>query len=393
MANALTLFDQLNAVKGGFVLPADAAGFLDEVGSNITDRATVPSMTYAGKEWTISMNGEKTRVERRDSDGDMVPVATVKVVVLGYNPKRGRAYYEGSYDRDKIAMPICWSDDGDAPDASVPADQKQAAKCAACPLAVKGSKVSDNGKQTKACSEHRMMAVMPVTPTMDFQPLRLKIAITSDWDKQSPDNEAKGWFGFQNYTEFLRAKGITHSALLVTKMKFDNTEYPKIIFSPDRFLTAEEREIIKPAVLGDEVKNLIAGRFTPNGVDGTEKAPAIAAPAAKAAPAPKAPEPEEEEEDAVFAPAAPAPAPAPKAAAKKAAAPKAEVAAVKAEAKAEKFIKPASDAEDDDGEIQLPGSAPVKAKDVTPAKPKVQVAADLPEDLQSILGDWGGNDD
>jgi hypothetical protein len=150
---------------------------------------------------------QKTKLEKRDSDGEVVPVSVMKVVILDYAKRRGRTYYEGAYDPDKESAPICWSDDGITPDATVPDEvkTKTSFKCDTCPLAAKGSKVTDQGKAIAACSQHRMLAVVPANK-LDFTPLRLKIAITSDWDKQSPDAEAQGWYAFSNYTDYLKAK-------------------------------------------------------------------------------------------------------------------------------------------------------------------------------------------
>jgi hypothetical protein len=59
--------------------------------------------------------------------------------------------------------------------------------------------------------------------------------------------EAQGWRAFQQYTDFLKANGVTHTAMLVTKMKFDSNEaYPKIFFGADRWLTPEEIAQVKP---------------------------------------------------------------------------------------------------------------------------------------------------
>lgn len=268
MANELTMFDP----KAG--VPAHVANFFGAEGSNIQDRATVPSLSPQGRMWTISLNGEKTKLMKPDGDGEMVPVNVMKVVVLDYAKRRGRAYYEGSYDPDKESAPICWSDDGIAPDATVPEEiksTKTSHKCDTCPMAAKGSKITDSGKAVTACSQHRMLAIVPANK-LDFQPLRLKIAITSDFDKQSPDAEAQGWFAFSNYTDYLKSRGVQHSAAVVTKMKFDaNAAYPKIFFAADRWLEANEIAQVAPLVKDPDVQKLLGGTYTPAGVDGVDK--------------------------------------------------------------------------------------------------------------------------
>lgn len=268
MANELTMFDP----KAG--VPAHVANFFGAEGSNMPERQTVPSLSPQGKMWTVSLNGEKTKMMKRDSDGEMVPVSIMKVVVLDFAKRRGRAYYEGAYDPDKESAPICWSDDGITPDASVPEaikDSKTSHKCDTCPMAAKGSKITDGGKAVTACSQHRMLAIVPAQK-LDFTPLRLKIAITSDFDKQSPDAEAQGWFAFSNYMDYLKSRGVQHSAAVVTKMKFDpNAAYPKIFFAAERWLEPNEIAQVAPLVKSDDVQKLLGGTWTPAGVDGVRK--------------------------------------------------------------------------------------------------------------------------
>lgn len=264
MANELTAF-QPGAV------PAHVAAFLGNQESNTSmGGATVPSLSPQGKVWTISLEGTKTRLEKRDNDGEIVPVGVMKVVILDFAKRRGRTYYEGGYDPEKESAPLCWSADGIEPNPQAP--QLQAKKCAECPKAVKGSKVTEQGKAIAACSQHRMMALVPANK-LDFTPLRLKIAITSDFDKQGPSaasNAQQGWFAFGQYLDFLKSSGVTHTAAVVTKMKFDSSvTYPKILFAADRWLTPEELAQVTPLTKEESVQQLLTDTWTPAGPDGT----------------------------------------------------------------------------------------------------------------------------
>lgn len=140
-------------------------------------------------------------------------------------------------------------------------------------MAAKGSKITDNNKSVRACSEHRMLALIP-SSKLDFPFLRLKIAMTSDWDGQSPDHDAAGWYAWSNYLDVLRARMPSgcHTARVVTKMKFDpNVDYPKILFSLDRGTKPEEAAILVPRMRAEKatLDGLISGTFSPNGRDGT----------------------------------------------------------------------------------------------------------------------------
>lgn len=285
MSTELTMFDP----KAG--MPAHIAGFFgSDEGSNIVERATVPSLSPQGKTWTISLNGDRTQLMKRDADGETVPVSVMKVIILDYAKRRGRAYYEGAYDPANEAAPVCWSEDGIAPPNTV--EKKQSEKCETCPMAAKGSKISDNGKAVTACSQHRMLAIIPANK-LDFPPLRLKIAITSDFDKQSPDAEAQGWYAFSNYMDFLKSRGVQHTAAIVTKMKFDtNAAYPKIFFAADRWLEQAELSEVIPITKREDVVSLLGGTWTPAGPDGVKAdepkpaaEPAAAEPEAKVEPA------------------------------------------------------------------------------------------------------------
>ena len=390
MANEVALFKDMPA------LPADIASFFSDE-SNIAPKQTTPSLTFEGKVWAIGLNGEKTKLIKKDADGDEQPIGVMRVVILDYAKRRGRAYYEGAYDPAKPGVPLCWSTDGNVPDEDV--KEPCSAKCDTCEWSKKGSKISENNKAVTACSQHRMVVVVPANK-LDFTPLRLKLAITSDYDGQSPDHEAAGWYAFSGYTDMLRARQVSHTAMVVTKMKFDpNVAYPKVLFAADKPLKAEELKELIPIVKSEAVTSLLDGSWSPAGADGVKlpktqrETPmdkvldkAADKKAAAKADEPKGPTAEE------VAEAAAAKAKADKKSAKVAAAQAAAEAAAKAAAAAE-----ADD--DDDAEIVLPGTATAKAADAAKPtqmakaadKPKATapVSADVPSDVSDLLKEWG----
>lgn len=266
MANEVSIFKNGAAVPS-FVKAARAAG-----GGNLTEkvtaRNTVPTLSYAGKVFAVSLNGQTKKLEGRNADGDMVPLQVMRVVILDFNGRRGRRFYEKDFDPAQKAMPRCWSEDGYKPHEAV--KEPICSTCQLCPKSAKNSKINPTtGKGTVACSEFRTVAVVPAND-LTFPALRLQLAVTSDWDKQSPDLEAQGWRAFQNYTEYLVSKDVTETSMLVTKIRFDpNVNYPKLIFSEDRWLSEEEYlGTVQPRLGSDEVKSLLKGTWTPNGADG-----------------------------------------------------------------------------------------------------------------------------
>lgn len=263
-------------------LSTKAAKFFAE-NKNIPDRETTPTLSIENKVWTVIINGEKTVLQKKDADGDLVALTTMKVIVLDQAPTRGRAYYGQTYDPTKAAMPACWSDDCQTPSSfakdTPQVDGVAVKSCANCPMSVKGSRKSDNGKESTACSQHQMIAVFPYfawqAGNFDYEPLRMKLPITSVWDGQNKANDEAGWFAYKNYTDYLRAHGVDHTAMLVTKMKFDSTpgiSYPKVLFARDQFLSDEDVDRIVPILQSDKVKKLIGASWTPNGRDGVRTA-------------------------------------------------------------------------------------------------------------------------
>lgn len=263
-------------------VPAHIAKFLNEH-SNIDPKDTVPQLSFRGKVWRIVLDGEETTVTK-----DEEPISTVRVVVLDHNKARSRSFYEGAYEEGKAQMPRCWSSDGVAPDESV--KEPIATACSKCPNAVKGSKISANGKEMTACSQYKRVAVIPHND-LTFSPLLLRIPQTSMWDKNNDENEAKGWYAWDQYLDMLRTRGAVHTSIVITKIKFDSrTAYPKLLFAAHDYLApadlAAVGKLLGTAPVTDLLKapeNKLAKRTEPAAAADDEPAPAAAKPA-KAAP-------------------------------------------------------------------------------------------------------------
>jgi hypothetical protein len=109
------------------------------------------------------------------------------------------------------------------------------------------------------------MAIVPKSKDLSTAPvLRLKIPQTSDFDGLNKEAQAKGMFAFTNYLNFLKSKSVPFTYSLTTKIRFDNTKsYPKLWFSPGRWLTEEEAaqcaEIAESGSLDDLLKTDFAG--------------------------------------------------------------------------------------------------------------------------------------
>jgi hypothetical protein len=232
--------------SSGNDVPAHITALFGEDG-NIAIRISIDQLSYRGKVWRRIVGGEETQLTRTNADGDAEPVPIVSVVVLDHNKSRSRAYYKGNFEEGKNATPDCTSSDGITPDADV--KEPCAKTCAACPNSVKGSKITENGKQSTLCSPFKRVAIVPAQGLGSHPVMLLRLAQTSMWDKDNGENEAKGWYAWDQYLDMLRARGAKHTAAVETKVKFDlRMAYPKLLFSASRWLNPEETTAAKARI-------------------------------------------------------------------------------------------------------------------------------------------------
>jgi hypothetical protein len=196
----------------------------------------MPRISIRGGRFRLIEGGEQVSVSRSDSMNIMVvEAATIS-----------RTYYEGTYDPENPAPPTCWSHDSNVPAPEVPEDQRKAARCADCPMNIKGS----GQGQSRACRFAQRMAVMLEG---DLEKVyQIQIPATSIF------GEAKGKdMGMQAYVKFLHARNAPIQAVM-TEMRFDeDSETPKLFFKPARALTEGEVEAVLGKRSAPEVKEAI----------------------------------------------------------------------------------------------------------------------------------------
>lgn len=190
---------------------------------------------YRGKVWRIKYQGDEVKV--RNADGD--PAAAVRVIILGANPNMSKIFYAKNYQEGDSGKPDCWSTDGKTPDSGVP--DPQASHCATCPQNQFGSRVTDAGKEIKACGDSRRLAVVPAGDTENSTyggPMLLRVSGKSARET------------LKAYGLLLRNNSVPMYAV-VTKITFDDdTSYPKLEFEVDVPATR--------ALKGDAVKWILA---------------------------------------------------------------------------------------------------------------------------------------
>lgn len=186
---------------------------------------------FKGKTWSIKYQGNET-ILMRDDKNDPGPRSSIEVVIVKSSKSISKIYYVNGYVDGSTAPPDCWSTNGVNPDPASP--KKQSNTCAGCPQNAWGSKVTEAGKQTKACGDSKRIAVTPLNDLRNEVmggPLLLRIPAATLKD-------------LKLYGDTLQSYGYPYFAV-ATRISFDvNEAYPKFIFGPLRPLTDDEARII-----------------------------------------------------------------------------------------------------------------------------------------------------
>jgi hypothetical protein len=245
MAEQLSLFE-----GGNSLVSNDLFKQLQEVDDNLAGGSSglkTHRISLRGGRFRELVNGEQVNV-KNDGFLNVIVVNAAKI---------SRTYYAGQYDAENPSAPTCWSPDTDAPDAAVPADQRQAKRCMDCKQNVKGS----GQGESRACRFQQRIAVLLEGDLETVYQLQLPAT--------SVFGEAKdGKMGMQAYAKHLRAHK-TPSIAVVTQMYFDeNSDTPKLFFKPVRPL--EEAELQQAITARDSEDAVRAITLTVAQTDGVQ---------------------------------------------------------------------------------------------------------------------------
>lgn len=194
-------------------------------------QASFAVIGYKGRNWRIKYRGEEQLLMNEQRQ----PIPTLDVVIVGVSPNVSKQFYAKGYVEGSDEAPDCFSLDGVKPDAA--STQKQCATCAGCPQNAWGSRVSEDGKKGKACSDRRRIAVVPLGDLKNETyggPMMLSLPPTSLGN-------------LANYASFLERKGASLE-YVGTRLGFDyDVAYPRITFETVGWLTQEQAiEVIGP---------------------------------------------------------------------------------------------------------------------------------------------------
>lgn len=246
-------------------LPADLAAMFGTVGDDDLSGgvgAGFPSISIKGKVFHLKRGGERTLIENPKEPG--APATSLDVVILKANPTLSKLYYKSGYVEGSDDKPACYSDDGVAPAAD--AEEPQSQKCATCPHAQWGSKITDTGKKSKECQDSRRIAVAPLGNLEDAMLLRVPAASLKP---------------LKLYGDEVKKRGLRYFAV-GTKIGFDHTvAHPLLTFRPLGALPERMLRQVAEIMNGDLVSSILGLDDTP--VQGGFSAP-DAAPAKPTAP-------------------------------------------------------------------------------------------------------------
>lgn len=254
----------LDIFKGNALVNSDLFQSLLDMNKKMAGgSATGRRISIRGSKFRMMVGGEQVSVSKSD---------TMNLVILNA-ADIARTYYEGAFDPENPSAPTCWSLDTRAPAPEVPEENRKAARCADCPMNVKGS----GQGESRACRFSQRLAVA-LEGELDTV-YQLQLPATSIF------GEAKGnEMGLQAYIKFLSAHK-TPAIAVLTEMRFDeDATAPKLYFRPVRGL--DEAELRGALELRDSEDAVKAITFTVSQVDGVK--PKDEAPKATAKPAPKA---------------------------------------------------------------------------------------------------------
>lgn len=228
-------------MQGGALSTKFQGAPVESLGEGI--RGGFAILGYRGKVWSIKYQGNEKPLMRDDGDG---PRASVEVVIVKAATNIAKIFYESGFVDGSTAPPDCWSTNGVTPDAG--ASKKQSNTCAGCPKNAWGSKVTEAGKQTKACSDSKRLAIVPLNDLANEifgGPMLLRCPAASLKDLKMYGDQLQG-YGFPYFA-------------VATRISFDVQEaFPKFVFTALRPLTDEEADVVLDLRDDPRVDNILS---------------------------------------------------------------------------------------------------------------------------------------
>lgn len=240
MSNLIPI-DQARALAPAKMRDKFAAGNATNKAFSEGVRDAFPTLSIKGKVFRMRQGGRE--VPYVDPQTNQV-MTYLDIVLVNASRFIAKSYYVKGFTEGDNDAPSCWSLDGIRPDASVAT--KQSVTCAACPMNAFGSRVTDNGKQAKACQDQRRVAIT--------LPHLLETAVPTTVMLRAPQSSLKN---MKDYAELL-ARHQFEPTGCVTRISFDyNEAFPKLQFQFVRGLSEQEYDKVEALGMSDYVQQML----------------------------------------------------------------------------------------------------------------------------------------
>lgn len=225
----------------------------------------------------ISLKQSRFRLVVGGEEVKVIADPFLDVIIVRANEGLNKAFYLKAYQPGQDPeSPDCYSEDGVRPNPQ--SKNKQCDTCAACPQNQWGSKINpQTGAKIKACADSKRVAILPPSNTAgDMYQLAIPAASMKD-------------FGALLRLLNTAQTPVPYNAV-VTRVEFDtDATYPKLKFSPVRYLTDEQYAAVMERYDSEEAL-IVCGA----GTAGLPAAAAAAAAPVQAAPTQVKPSPQDD---------------------------------------------------------------------------------------------------
>lgn len=248
------------------LLNQDLPDFLQSAGvSELTKQ--LAGRTTAGVKRIVPKNGIFRKTVGGEEMGKVK--GNLNVIVVGASPKVGRIFYAKQWTPEaEPSAPDCFSNNGQAPDAS--SVSPQAERCDSCQQNIKGSGQGNS----KACRYSRRIAVLleeDFGTSLEGEIYQMNLASKSLFGDSVGDNAHP----FETYTKYLSNNGKSLD-YVITELSFnEDNDNQSILFTPLRYINKAIHAVTSVASAKPEVQKMVT--MTPYQADVSGK-PKLEAP-------------------------------------------------------------------------------------------------------------------
>lgn len=237
----------------------DVALFNAQVPAYLSSGADAAKMNQAAAAGTmgvsvnkIGIKGAKFRLNVGGQEVKVLEQNALKLAVIRAADGLNKAWFAKAWAPGSDDQPDCSSDDGIKPRADSP--NKQAAACAGCPRNEWGSYINPQTQtKGKACSDSKRLAVLPPGQLGgDLPPYQLQV----------PAASLKEFGGMVSSLNNL-SPAVPYNAVIV-EVSFDtDASYPRLLFRPAEYLSAEQYQSAKDRYDVKETKDCVGMTLIP----------------------------------------------------------------------------------------------------------------------------------